>query len=509
MIAEACMAYLDDNHRCSWKPLDPHRKDFVPDALQMAYVHMGYAPINEIVFLKMASLYVDFCHGGCEWAHDCCYSGGLTLDGCWCPWCQRPSTIDCTTTDVVLSRDVPTAVTYLHRTHPHLVPIEELAFRDLAEKVEDYQDFRGEYHHWGEEAVAAFREFSGPIMDYYHYENEIDLIEVAAFKDISSAGVGYMSYQPPPYFPKFLLLPAELRTEIYHQYLLEEFKDSKVCQHRHFDDWGNGCCVWEYPHVLVACDNHDSGFFPSPETASIPEGWLPALARTCPQLLGEVVKHMLVYTERFDLKYMRSNPQFKIATWLRKLLDAIPEGGGQYAVKYLNFPHMSLFNKSMRPLAMTNPSIELAMACRSLRKLDMTFHFRQISKYDKQLGRRVPISLGNVLHKFKLLSLLECENLRDVFLDGIHGQPSRSGQESDLATLIDLGKWLVKEYRVGHERKIKVEVGLRGDACRVGRGFGIIITLGEREKMEVARRLTIKRGQIVPTASRCAYPLFM
>jgi hypothetical protein len=128
-------------------------------------------------------------------------------------------------------------------------------------------------------------------------------------------------------------------------------------------------------------------------------------------------------------------------------------------VKYLSFPHMSLFNKSMKPLVMTIPSIELAMACRSLRKLDMTFHFRQISRYDKHLGQRVPMSLGTVLPKFKLRPLLECENLQDVFLDGSHGQPSRGGQESDLTTLVDLGKWLVEEYQVGHERKIKVEVG--------------------------------------------------
>jgi hypothetical protein len=128
---------------------------------------------------------------------------------------------------------------------------------------------------------------------------------------------------------------------------------------------------------------------------------------------------------------------------------------------------------------------------------------------DKHLGQRVPMPLGTVLHKFKLRPLLECENLRGVLLDGIHGQPSRGGQESDLATLVDFGKWLVKEYQVGHERKIKVEVGLRGDACRVGRGFGIIITLGEREKREVARRLAVKRGQIVPTASRCPCPLFL
>jgi hypothetical protein len=504
------MSYLEDSRRCIWKPLDAHMKEFVPDALQKVYVHMGYAPINDIVFLGMATLYVDFCHGGCEWAHDCCYSSGLTLDGCWCPWCQRPSTIDCTTTDVVLSRDVPAAVAYLHRTHPHLVPTEELAFRDLAERVEEYREFRGEFHHWSEEAVAAFREFSGPITEYHYYENDIELIEITAFKDISVAVVGYMSYKPPPYFPEFLLLPAELRTEVYHQYLLEEFKDGKKCQHRHFDDWGHRCCVWEYPDVLILCDNHDSSVFPPPETANIPEGWLPALARTCPLLLGEVIKHMLVYTERIDVKYNHTNHEFKVATWLRKFLNAIPESGGQYAVKYLNFPHMSLFNKSMSPPAITNPSIELAVACRSLQKLDMTFHFSKLSRYDNRVRRRVPLHRDTVLDEFKLRPLLECKNLQSVFLDGIHGQPLRGGQESDVATLIEVGKWLVKEFLVEHERKIEVEVGARWGAY-VGRGYGgKIIALREWEKREVARRLAIKKGQAVcvlaNTASRCAYP---
>jgi hypothetical protein len=134
---------------------------------------------------------------------------------------------------------------------------------------------------------------------------------VAAFKDISAAVAGYMSYKIPPYFPKFLLLPAELRTSVHHQYLLDEFKNDTICQHRYFDDWDNRCCVWDYPHVLTACENHDSSFFPHPETASMPEGWLPALARTCPQLLGEVVKHMLVYTERIDLKYTHDNHELR------------------------------------------------------------------------------------------------------------------------------------------------------------------------------------------------------
>jgi hypothetical protein len=194
-LADAGLAYLDDNHRCSWKPLDPRNKDVLPDALQMMYVHMGYLPINELVFLDMASLYVEFCFAGCEWEENCCHSVGATWGECWCPCCQRSNTIDQTSIDVLISRDVPTVVTYMHKTNPRLLSIEELAFRDLAEKVEEYREFRGEYHHWSEEAVAAFREFSGPVVDYLTYENDIERMDVTAFKDIAVA-VGWAHVIP-------------------------------------------------------------------------------------------------------------------------------------------------------------------------------------------------------------------------------------------------------------------------------------------------------------------------
>jgi hypothetical protein len=299
------------------------------------------------------------------------------------------------------------------------------------------------------------------VVDYLHYENNIERIEVTAFKEISAAVAGHMSYQPPPYFPYFFRLSPELRKDIIHQYLLEEFKHGNMCQHRHVDGWGNHCCVWEYPEVLIACDNQNSSIFPPPESASCPERWLPALACTCPQLLGEVLVHMLVYTERIDLKYIHTNHKFKIATWFRKLLNAIPEGGGQYAVKYLNFPHISLFNELMMPPAITNPSVQLAIACRSLRKLDMIFHFKKLSRYNDRSDRRASLSVDEVLDHFKLRPLLECKNLQDVFFDGIQGLPSCGGQESGVDTLIELGKWLVKGFLIEHEWRIRVEVGIR------------------------------------------------
>ena len=63
-----------------------------------------------------------------------------------------------------------------------------------------------------------------------------------------------------------------------------------------------------------------------------------------------------------------------------------------------------------------------------------------------------------------------------------------------MATLIELGKWLVKGFMIEQERKIRVEVGIRWGA-RLGRGFGQVVTLGEWEKNGVNRRLATKIGQ--------------
>jgi hypothetical protein len=53
-------------------------------------------------------------------------------------------------------------------------------------------------------------------MDYSFYESNVELVAVTAFMDVSAAGTGHTSCQPPPYFSKFLWLPADLRNNVYH-----------------------------------------------------------------------------------------------------------------------------------------------------------------------------------------------------------------------------------------------------------------------------------------------------
>jgi hypothetical protein len=49
------------------------------------------------------------------------------------------------------------------------------------------------------------------------------------------------------------------------------------------------------------------------------------MAFTNQTVLGEIVVHMLQNTERIDLKHVRTNADFKIVTWSRKFLAAIPD----------------------------------------------------------------------------------------------------------------------------------------------------------------------------------------
>jgi hypothetical protein len=197
------------------------------------------------------------------------------------------------------------------------------------------------------------------------------------FRELAEVAMSSMSYDVPPYFPKYLQLPAEIREESTHEYLLLEREAGRLSKHVHYDRFGSRCCVWEYPDVLIACDNQDSATFPPPETARAPCGWLPTLAFASKSMLGEVVEIMLRKTVRIDLKYYEHVTSFKIATWLRKFIAAIPYNDGTRAVKYLCFPHMHRYN-SIQPLALTNPSFELMAACFNLRKVDMTFYHEML-----------------------------------------------------------------------------------------------------------------------------------
>jgi hypothetical protein len=321
------------------------------------------------------------------------------------------------------------------------------------------------------------------------YENDYDLWDDAlvAFNDISDALEGHVSYTPPPYFGHYLDLPAEIRELITEYYLLGESKAGRLSKCQHYDAWEHACCMWEYPDLLVACDSQKyRGFFPDPATGRAPFGWLPSLASTSQQMLGEVTVHMLRNTKKFHLKYVSRTEHFKIAHWFRRFLEAFPDYEGVDAIRCLNFPHAHWFNDSSQQLIFErNPEMDLAAACRRLRRLEMTFHTTKVTMPDPEnIYERIPRPILDMVRHWRLHAIFKCKELQEVYFDGIYFRPARGGAPTDLNPLFDLAKWIKKVYLYIHRRNIKVEVGRRWGEWR-GYVPGDLVELDEGDMAEV------------------------
>jgi hypothetical protein len=222
-------------------------------------------------------------------------------------------------------------------------------------------------------------------------------------------------------------------------------------------------------------------------------------------MLGEVTVQMLRGTERFDLKYIKDNPDFKIATWLRKYIAAIPGDDSANAVKYLNFPHMHWFNSARNPPAPTNPSVELMVACHNLRKVDMTFHSSMLSKPDPDTGIAVPLTAIELVEYYHLHPIFDCLNLRELYLDGIYRPPRFGGMPQDLISLDRLARWIKKGFLIWRNQAVHAEI-VRRHGKWMGRTAGTIIHLDEKDLMKVAAGIAAWEGEV---RSRCAFPLLM
>jgi hypothetical protein len=175
----------------------------MPEALKLIYKHMKYGPLEDAVFSHMTGWYDTFL---------------LSYPPEYERFFSRPrcdDVVDRTSINILMTRDVPRAVTYMLQEANGLVPIEELTFRHLIELAEGYLSFTNDFDIWRDEKVTAFWEFSSPVIEWLYYENGIDPIDLAAFKDMAKAVTGHVSYKPPPYFPRSLDLPAELREAVY------------------------------------------------------------------------------------------------------------------------------------------------------------------------------------------------------------------------------------------------------------------------------------------------------
>ncbi|KAH3944205.1 hypothetical protein HBI56_034130 [Parastagonospora nodorum] len=412
-------------------------------------------------------------------------------------------------------------------------PIDEWAFWDMSNAWGLCDEYTNDFDCWGEDLFELWR--MGTMVDgFREHTRQLEngsvrlskrSLNMSVKRDVPKA-VAYMSVLRRSFdaFMEFrdmtwdlmdcfmgesqlLKLPAELRLQILHKYLILESEAGRLSKHRHYDEWQNPCCFWDFPKVLVACDNQDPGTFPPPETARAPRGWLPALAFTNKDMLGEVAVYMLQKTKRFDLKYMYSQKKFKIATWLRKFLEALPNNEGLDAVRYLNFPHMHWFNHLCYPASIDNPSIDLAVACRNLKQIDMTFHWSKVTVDDPHRGIR-PTPIKDLVARFCLEDILKCEKLEYIYLDGAYGLARRGGMPQHLDALGNLAKWFLHGFLVRQEREIKVEVVRRSGAWK-GRQAGTMVKLNQFERIKAKKMIMIKKGELVvhpDASSRCAMP---
>ena len=450
-------------------PMDMFSGPPLPDALLTVYRHMGYTPIEDVIFFDMVAAF-ETAQFWQAWdnLHDCSNSEAWDgwADQCLCNYCVDESAH---IHGIEEWRAFPTAVTYMDKFEDMFEDVLEFILHDLCTTCCSYLEYTNDFDDWNDPKIAAFREFS--------------------------AVAEYVTYVCPDWFQKFLDLPGELRESIIHEYALMERDDGRLSKHQHFDEFSNPCCKWDYPKVLIACDNQNTNVFPDAGTGRCPKGWLPNLAFVSHRMHEEVLVLMLRRTERFDLKYIFRNTNFKIATWFTKFLKAIPGGGGEIAVKHLNFPHMHWFNhQRIFNKALTNPSLDLAVACKNLRKLDMTFHVDKVTVSNEDTDwKRKALPLAKVIDRFKLGTLLYCPRLEEVYIDGIYMRPSRGGEEKDLDVLEDVSKWMMKSFLVRRhpERGIQVEL-VRRWGCWRGRVRGTMVELNEQDMAEVKARIEIE-----------------
>jgi predicted HicB family RNase H-like nuclease len=133
-MAKACMSHLNGDRECSFEPYAPYHQQYIPETLRVVYDYMGYGSIDDAVFLHIAGWY------------DMLYLEQYSVVDHWSWSCDNSrNLVNWTSIDILLSRDVLTAVTYMHRSTNGLVSIEQLAFRDLKKTAEHYLGFTNDF----------------------------------------------------------------------------------------------------------------------------------------------------------------------------------------------------------------------------------------------------------------------------------------------------------------------------------------------------------------------------
>jgi hypothetical protein len=242
-------------------------------------------------------------------------------------------------------------------------------------------------------------------------------------------------------FQKWGLLPMELKREVTARYIQLERVNGNLEKVLHYDDWGNPCCVWKWPHFRILCDKkHPSEL---PPTWMAP--WLPNLAFIDHETLKEVACTMFLTTEYVDFKYIQDHP-FKITNWFSTFLDTIK---GWNSLTGVCFPHFHRYNPSRADQLryLENPDVKLMRRCKNLQRAHFTFHASALTKVDPN---DVPVhkTVDEVIKFYQLGPIIDCDQLKYVHLDGIlpGWQVSDEFPENLLKTLQDLGNLLFDKY---------------------------------------------------------------
>ncbi|EOA84676.1 uncharacterized protein SETTUDRAFT_20206 [Exserohilum turcica Et28A] len=252
----------------------------------------------------------------------------------------------------------------------------------------------------------------------------VDNSILTAFQEAKSAVEGHVSYTNKVVsyhrsFPKFCELPAEIREM-----------------------------------------RHSSPVKPSPSLKLADSRRAGSRTLVSRQMNEEVLNLMLQRTERFILPRNFGDSDANNATWFHKFLAIVPGARGLNAVKYLDFPDMYLLKCVPRARALNNPSIDLAVACTNLRKLEMGFSAEKLTV---------------LVYMYKLPSG-----------DGILEYPE---------VLQDLGKWTMKRFLVQRypEKGIQVELA---SGCSIWKkpNCGLMITLDADDMKQVEKRIELRKA---------------
>lgn len=120
--------------------------------------------------------------------------------------------------------------------------------------------------------------------------------------------------------------------------------------------------------------------------------------------------------------------------------------GGERHVRHLvfaTFDYFSGYDHNTGELIPLNPRLELAVHYSALRTIRMTFgryYLLHTIYNDDGLGTSSPYSVDELVTKYRLRRLLDCQNLRTVYFLG-----KNRGFE-DLAVLQDLADWVDGEF---------------------------------------------------------------